>query len=745
MHRYCAVHALILCIVWLYGSGYGQVAIAQQSAADDVIRVGITRDLPPLHYMNGDGEPAGLDIDLMDAIAARANWTPVYEFDRREVILQKLAAGEIDVAPMSSTEERHDKALFATPYLYLNHYLYGRSDARPVNSLQEIHGSSVAVEHHSHAWHELQRDGGAGQPVTVQSETDAVRLLADGLVDYALVKDAVAKSVIEREHFDNIIPLSPPLLPGNYGLAVSPARSELVGRINTVEEELRRAGVIDRLRTQWLGDTAGFRESIMNISWLIALMIVGLGFAGYQLWRRRYQLRYLTNLANTAEQRRLEAESNAEKMATYDELTGLPRNTFFRNYLHQAIEHARETDRTMAVAMLKLLDIDTIRQVAGYPVSEGLLRLEADALDAEHIGFIAHLGAGRFGFIFEEFQDRSEIMDKLHSLRIIASQQYEVDEVPLEPRVACGIAMFPEHGYSEAQLYRSAELAMLKAEEKHQAILAYEPSMEPDARNLSLISDMKKAISLNAFDWVYQPKFSLRHNRIIGAEMLIRWRHPRYGDLSPAIFIPLAEKTGLIGMLTRLVVQQASDIIHRWREMRECWTLSINVSGNDLADRELIETIIENLDDSVKGMLMLEVTETAIMEDVEVISSNIKKLEKAGVMIALDDYGTGYSSLSYLQQLKFDEIKIDMAFIRNMLNSEKDMKITKASINLGHELNVLMTAEGVEDDKTATELNKMGCDVLQGFGIAKPMVLAEFESFASTYKASRETRTQENV
>lgn len=718
---------LLLTLVW-------SVMPGNASANEARVIFGGAHNYKPFHHMDEAGQARGFDVALFDELATQLGWEADYKLGNWTVIQDNLAEGTVDVVPMFISEERRERYLFSASFLTTYHLLFGRKGTDSQGSLYELDGKTVAVENGSFGWQELQRTGGDYQLITAGSEAQAVEFVAEGLVDYALVASQTGYKTIADEKLNNVVAISPPLLSVQYAYAVNPQRPELVKQINEGLLGLRQDGTVDALKEQWLITVSDVElvEVLQKALWIILPLMLVLVYATIQLWHKRHQSRIFTSLVDTEKERRRKAETNAEKLAVYDDLTGLPKTTFFLEYLESSLADAREEASSLAICVLKILDLEVINQAVGHSVTGKLIKLEADALAAEHSGFIAHLGQGRFGFIFENIADTANVEEQVRQLIYKASAPYDIESAQIEPSVACGISIFPDNGYNSQQLLRTAELAMTNARKERENIRLYEPAMEPDPRNLTLMTDLSKAIESNALSWVYQPKYAFHAKRIIGAEMLVRWQHPRYGWLPPDLFIPLAEKTGQIKFLTRAVIREATKTLEHWRSEGHDWSLSINVSGNDLADAVIVNEIIRHLD-PYASMLTLEVTETAVMKDVNAIIKNTVRLEQAGIKLALDDYGTGYSSLTYLKQLNFDEIKIDMSFVKTMMQSEKDQKIARSSIRLGQELGASMTAEGVEDHDIARVLRDMNCDILQGYGISRPLALPEFMTFSRTY------------
>ena len=304
----------------------------------------------------------------------------------------------------------------------------------------------------------------------------------------------------------------------------------------------------------------------------------------------------------------------------------------------------------------------------------------------------------------------------------------QINEVTIQAPVVGGLSLYPMDAREPAELLRKAELALSHAKSKNKTLMAYEASMEPNPRNLTLMADLKRAIEGGKLVWAYQPQYGVKEKRITGVELLVRWNHPAHGWIAPDQFIPLAEQTGVIVQLTQEVIRHTIHTFKKWQADGINCHISINVSANDLADTDNVKAILEHSDDYGE-LLTLEITETAIMQDFQAIISGVDSLKENKVRIALDDYGTGYSSLTYLNKFNFDEIKVDKSFIKNLATSERDLKLTKASIMLGHDIGAKVVAEGVEDLESARLLIDMGCDILQGYFISKPLFADDFLAF----------------
>lgn len=240
-----------------------------------------------------------------------------------------------------------------------------------------------------------------------------------------------------------------------------------------------------------------------------------------------------------------------------------------------------------------------------------------------------------------------------------------------------------------------------------------------------LLAELSEAIASQQLAYALQPKIDLRSGRLLGAELLVRWEHPRLGPMAPDEFVPIAEQARTIGEMTLYLVRHGLAQCRGWPTTGDPLHVSINVSANDLADPRLVDAIIDDCDGDCPG-LMLEITETEVMREPERVAEALPRLRSHGIGISVDDFGAGHSSLVNLRRLAPDELKIDRSFVRALLASHSDRAIVRATIDLGHELGASVAAEGIEDEATRAWLTQAGCDVGQGFWIARPMPPAEF-------------------
>jgi diguanylate cyclase (GGDEF)-like protein len=415
------------------------------------------------------------------------------------------------------------------------------------------------------------------------------------------------------------------------------------------------------------------------------------------------------------------------RRATTDELTGLVNRERFRARLDERIEAARAGEETFGVMLLDLDRFKEINDTLGHHFGDEMLRDLGPRL-GETIGpegLVARLGGDEFAVLpGENTGDPDELEAIARRLMACVQQPVEVDEMTLEVGVSIGIARFPRDGDDPHSLLRSADVAMYAAKEAHAGCKVYATALDRHSvRRLNVLSEFRRGLDSDEIVVFYQPIMHMDGLRVHGAEALVRWQHPELGLLPPSDFMPLVEQTGLIGPLTRHVLERAVAQCAAWHRAGEELTVSVNLSVRNLLDPDLPSLIADLLKiyRLTPSALELEITESMLMSDPERSIVTLTRLSQLGVGLSVDDYGTGYSSLANLRRLPIDELKIDRSFVSPMLSDESDLIIVRSTINLGHDLGLKVVAEGVEDEATLHRLEKLGCDLAQGYHFSKPL------------------------
>ncbi|MFL6626890.1 MAG: putative bifunctional diguanylate cyclase/phosphodiesterase [Vitreoscilla sp.] len=423
-------------------------------------------------------------------------------------------------------------------------------------------------------------------------------------------------------------------------------------------------------------------------------------------------------------------------MATHDALTGLPNRSLARDRFEQAAAIARRGGHGVAMLYLDLDNFKNVNDTLGHGSGDTLLRQVSDRLSAllRTADTVARLGGDEFLLLVPEVADADAVGDIAD--KVVAGLTVPFDVIGMEIFSGCslGVTMFPADGEDFDSLLKKADIAMYRAKESgRNAYRFWDGEMNASVvEHVELLSAMRAALAHRAFTLSYQPQFDLRTGRLIGAEALIRWRHPEKGPISPARFIPLAERSGLIVPIGDWVLQEACAQAQRWRAAG--WTdltISVNVSPVQFRRGSVETSVAQALADS--GLpsvnLELELTESLLIQDSLQLAESLASLRRMGVRFAIDDFGTGYSNLAYLKRFEVERLKIDQTFVRRLTDDVQDQAIVRAIVQMASSLNLFTVAEGVEDGATLALLGDLGCQQGQGFHWSPAVPAVEFEAF----------------
>jgi diguanylate cyclase (GGDEF)-like protein len=418
-----------------------------------------------------------------------------------------------------------------------------------------------------------------------------------------------------------------------------------------------------------------------------------------------------------------------QRRAYYDELTGLPNRTLYRDRIEQSILAA---SRGGAAPVVMLLDVDRFKEIndaLGHDTGDLLLRELGERLRGQLRAneTLARLGGDEFGILLPAatLDDAALCAGRVHAA---LERPFLIGNLPLDIAASLGIAAYPQHGDDVDTLLQRADVAMYLAKGAHAGTAVYDADQdENDADRLTLAGELRKAIEDGELVLYYQPKADLLTGRIVGAEALVRWQHPERGLIFPNDFIPIAERTGLIKPLSRYVVAAALRQCAAWNAAGLELNVSVNLTIPDLLDLELPDRIAARLEETgVRAeQLELEVTESTILADPFRVRQVLNRLNEMGLRLAIDDFGTGYSSLAYLKRLPVQTIKIDRSFVMEMCTDASDATIVRSTIDLGRNLGLDIVAEGVESQESWEALREHGCTLAQGYFIGKPMPAEE--------------------
>ncbi|ART62050.1 putative bifunctional diguanylate cyclase/phosphodiesterase [Kushneria marisflavi] len=418
--------------------------------------------------------------------------------------------------------------------------------------------------------------------------------------------------------------------------------------------------------------------------------------------------------------------------ARHDRLTGLSN----RDSAQQDIARAIERNMPFTLVRLSIVGFRQINDTFGYTVGDEVLRMLArrlEGLDLPHQQTY-RLGGDEFLLLLPEEGITSQYIMTLHEH---LARPFEHERSPIALTTVAGEVSYPEHGERAGLLLRCAEIAMDRARHEHSRHVRYEKGQdEQHQRRLALARDLGAAVEQDQLTMVYQPKIMAGSGAVMGFEALMRWHHPDFGFVPPDEFIALAEQSGRMALLTHWMLRTVCRQIDLWAQQGEVVSVAVNLSAHDVMDVTLPERIHLLLQDYQLGpeRLRLEVTESALIRDPALAQGNLIALRNAGLHIAVDDYGTGYSSLSQLKRLPVQELKIDKSFVMKLDHDSEDRIIVRSTIELAHSLGLSVVAEGVETEASKRLLVTMGCDVLQGYLISRPLPADQVIDWIGQYR-----------
>lgn len=418
----------------------------------------------------------------------------------------------------------------------------------------------------------------------------------------------------------------------------------------------------------------------------------------------------------------------------YDPLTTLPNRILFEKRLFSTIQLLRKRrgrNRNFAIVFLKFTDFAAINEQYGTIFGNILLKKIAERLtnSCNVQSMVTRWDGTQFAYILEGFKDRAEVEEQIQKMQSILANPYIINNVDVNVDVYFGVYIYQKNGTSVSTILTKASKALETAIELQQPYSFYEESMGLTNHFLVTESEIMEAINKEQFVLYYQPVLSIS-GELIGFEALIRWEHPVAGVISPDRFIPLAERTGLIKDIGEFVLKTACAQQVEWKRTGiGHYKISINISVNQFKDEKLVEKIKRTIEETCVDPedLMLELTESSIIENVEDAVIKLKQLRDLGITISVDDFGTGYSSLGYLIDLPINIIKIDRSFVKKLEENRKSAAIVQAISNMAKALDIQVVAEGIETERQFEIVKKLQCDMVQGFYFDRPLAPEQVE------------------
>lgn len=436
----------------------------------------------------------------------------------------------------------------------------------------------------------------------------------------------------------------------------------------------------------------------------------------------------------------LRAETTSWKIkslheSTHDALTGLPNRVLFYELLRRIISTALQKKSPVVVIFMDVDGFKGVNDSFGNSVGDQILQHLSARIKRQIAAgdTLARLGGDEFALILETTGKEAEAgIEVARRILQMLSTPFNIEGKSIGLSASIGISYFPRHAQDEDTLLQCAEIATHAAKRTIEGYVVYSPELrQSNPRRFTLTSDLRRAIEGELLELNYQPKVDLTSGQTTGAEALLRWNHPDHGSIPPEEFTRLAERTRLITALSRLVIKKSIRQLQEWRESGIEISLSLNITAHDLNDNRLPDDVASMLANSSvdPSRLTFEITESSVMENAEQALKVINRLAGLNLRLSVDDFGTGYSSLAYLSKLPVHELKIDKSFVLGMARNRSDYLIVKATIDLGHNLGLKVTAEGIEDQQAWDTLKQLGCDLGQGYYMSRPLPEPEFKKW----------------
>jgi diguanylate cyclase (GGDEF)-like protein/PAS domain S-box-containing protein len=445
------------------------------------------------------------------------------------------------------------------------------------------------------------------------------------------------------------------------------------------------------------------------------------------------QIKGIYSIGKDITEQKMIQETNAY-LAHHDELTKLPNRRWMEQKLNESLIYAEKQKQKLAVLFFDLDGFKNINDTLGHSIGDRLLVLLSSRLlgSITEKQFVARMGGDEFMILCPLIEDPEEAIETAKGLLENLITPFQIDDFELLVSASIGISIYPRDGANADDLMKNADIAMYRSKDQGRNMYqVYSPSMKVRSyQSFYLERDLRKAIMNNEFIAHFQPRVNSSTGKIVSAEALIRWNHPKLGLVSPGKFIPLAEETGLIIPIGKWMKKRVCEQLVAWREAGiPLVPISVNISSQRFLQKNFSYEVRELLDHyQIEGKwLELEITENSLMRNEEYIIQTLNELKDLGIKIYIDDFGTGYSSFNYLKSFKLNGIKIDQSFIRNISGESENAPITTAMIKMAQHLKLEVVAEGVETVEELLFLQEQNCHQIQGFLFGKPCSIDEFE------------------
>ncbi len=464
--------------------------------------------------------------------------------------------------------------------------------------------------------------------------------------------------------------------------------------------------------------------------------------------RQNDEIGRLSNTFNQMMEGIAEREERIAFQARHDASSGLPNRVSFEGHVADMIAARQKAsaapDQVFSVLLVQIGRFSELNNTLGHDTGEQLIRKVAKNLQrlVPQTNAVARHSNNMFALVLD-IADAAEVQAAVRRVLDLFEKPFMLAGLAIDITAVVGEAHYPRHGAATRTLIQHADTAIFEAKRVGVTYALYNPELDPHKpERLSMMGELRQGLDEGQFRLYYQPKIDIARGRITAVEALIRWMHPKRGFMPPDSFIPLAEQTGNIRKLTGWMLGTAVRQARAWADKGIDVRIACNLSARDLTNRELPGDIGNLLDTHgvPASALILEITESAVMQDPTHALEVLAQLHRMGLTLSIDDYGTGYSSMAYLKRLPVHEIKIDKSFVLKLASNRGDAILVKSTIELGHNLGLKVTAEGIEDEDSLKLLAAYGCETGQGYFISKPIPAEDFETFYAVSRWSPRAR-----
>ena len=717
--------ALFVLGAYLFSAG---IACAQTlpGNTDSSIHFVGSKYYPPLEWSDDAEQTQGFFTEIRQAMAATTQTKLEIRLLRWEDAINQVKSGQANAIALIPSAERSKYFDFTEPFYYIAHGIYSHRSGPQYGQLDQLKGRTVAVAQGAFAQTLMQQIQPDFKVIAVASELACITVVAERIAD-ACVEVIVSSNHLAAMYDLPVELTSPPFWPQPYVFAVKKGDQATLSLLNQQLGQIVVDGTYKTIYQKWERQLEWTPQSIWDdiraVSGILFGLLILISALWAWTWILKRQVAARTLQLYTELQLSYKLQLQVAHQARFDTTTNLlNRSAFFEELDNDMLSFNKRSQHSLSVISVQIANLSEIITAFGYNTALRTMSDFANRISQISDSKAGHFGAGQFVIRYHGAERAMSIIDELR-------QPLFANSNALEPHLIFGVAttagMTGKALLNGAELVRRAITALATAAKKRETWFEYDESIEPDSQNLQLINDFHKC-GCEQFVLYYQPQLDLATHRISHAEALIRWNHPILGLIPPFQFIPLLEQSGMIKMVSRWVITEAVAMIQRNNLGSKNIIISVNITTRDLLDQGFVEFIAKVTAPIEPSGLILEVTESDLFDDAGQAKQVMKALNALGIKCAVDDYGTGYSSLSYLNDLAVHEVKLDRSFVSNICENERSYKIVQSTINLAHELELIVVAEGVENQSAFDKLIELDCDRIQGFHVSKPMPEAEF-------------------